>query len=365
MGSEGFFKATEPDGTAPPSGGVRRSRLLGIEQRLLRRLRGREFGPGTILVVGFSGGTDSLALAAALGRVADLGRVEIILAQVDHGLRPESPAEQDRAEEIARLLALRFHRLALDSHPAERHPGVGIEEAARRERFRVLAALCREAGARCLVLAHQRDDQAETVLLHLLRGAGLPGARGMAEWGERSVPWWDASDGVDVLGIWRPLLDEARVDLAAYIAARGLAAIADPSNDDHRFRRNEVRHVLLPQVEAVVPGAAAALARYGRLVAADDDALDGWARRLVRSGTAADGSFTLATLRHEPPAVARRAVRVWLGDQSRGTIEVTAERVEALLERIATEAGGRIELGGGWTAVARSGRLGLNRAGEG
>ena len=353
------------DPSARTSGAARRSRLVGIEQRLLERLRAREFDAGSVLVVGFSGGVDSLALAAALGRVACLGSATVHLAHVDHGLRLESRTEQDRAEETALRLGLPCHRLALADHPTLLHPGSGPEEAARRERYAALAALCRRIGARCLVLAHHRDDQAETVLLHLLRGAGLTGARGMAEWSERPVPWWDAAGDGASIAIWRPLLPEARVTLAAYVAGRGLRPVVDPSNDDRQFRRNSLRHEILPRIEIVVPGAAAALARYGRLVADDDAALEGWARRVATGATEANGSFTLAALRDQPTAVARRVLRIWLCEQGRGALEVTAERVEAVLERVVTGAGGRIEVGSGWTAVARSGRLRLDRAGEG
>jgi len=341
-----------------------RPRLVGLEQRLLGRLRARSFAPRSILLVGFSGGVDSLALAAALGRVASVAGVEPLLAHVDHGLRPESRTEQDRAERLAARLGLPFRRLALPVHPAAAHPGVGIEEAARRERYRALAALCRETGAIALVLGHQRDDQAETVLLHLLRGAGLAGARGMAEWSERSVPWWDAAADRVAIGVWRPLLEESRNDLAAYVAGRGLAPIPDPTNDDREFRRNLVRHAVLPRLEEVFPGAAAALARYGRLVGADDDALDAWAHRVLAKGAAADGSLDLAALEDEPAAVARRTIRAWLAAASRGTLDATAERVEALLGRATRRAGGRIEVGDGWTVVVTAGRLRLDSGEE-
>jgi tRNA(Ile)-lysidine synthetase-like protein len=328
-------------------------------------LRARRFEPGSILVLGFSGGIDSLALAAALARVAGLAQATVVLAHVDHGLRPESWTEQDGAFALARQLGLSLHRLALAEDPVRLHPGLGLEEAARRERYRELAALCGALDARALVLAHHRDDQAETVLLHLLRGAGLSGSRGMAEWTERRVPWWGVPENPQVLATWRPFLDEARVDLAAYTERHRLRPVGDPSNEDRRFRRNALRHDLLPRMEAAVPGAVAALARHARLVADDDDALETIGRRLAGSATMPDGSLTLPAVRDVPRAIARRVLRTWVGDQSRGAVEATAERIEALVDRASTGAGGRIDLGGGWTAMAESGRLRLKRAGEG
>lgn len=131
-----------------------------------------------------------------------------------------------------------------------RHPG-GLEAAAREARRAALAAL----GDDALALAHHRDDQAETVLFRAIRGAGVRGASGMRP--------------VDPSGpgpmIWRPLLDVPRADLLAHARSAGLAWVDDPSNADCGFSRNFLRHEVLPLVESRFPGAAAGLARMGRL----------------------------------------------------------------------------------------------------
>lgn len=345
-------------------GGTSASRLDGLEQRLLQRLRGRAFPPGSILIVGFSAGSDSLALAAALGRVAPLAAVTLVLAHVDHRLRPASDIEQERAAQLASVLGLPFRCLTLETYPSHIHPGVGIEEAARRERYLALGTLCRQTGAAALVLAHHRDDQAETVLLHLLRGSGLAGARGMAEWAERRVPWWSTTPEAMSLGTWRPLLTESHDLLAAYGHDRALVPVQDPSNDNPQFRRNALRHDVLPIMEEIMPGARAALARHGQLVADDDEALDGWAARVLDSALCRDGSLEPAALDGPPAAIGRRVIRQWLSLASGGMISAPAERVEALLAR-ARDGNGRIELGGGWTAVTTRHHYRLVRSTEG
>lgn len=315
---------------------------------------------GATVVVGFSAGPDSLALAAALGRVAPVLGLNLLLVHVDHRLRAESPAEQTAAAALAADLGLAFRARAIDEVPSAAHPGVGPEEAVRRERYRLLAETCREVGAACLALAHHRDDQAETVLLHLLRGAGLTGARAMAEWVVRPVPWWHETAGPP-LALWRPLLAEPRVALRAYVGQRQLAPLADPSNDDPTFRRNALRHRLLPLLDEIQPGAAATLARYAELVAADDEALDVWAESARAAAADADGSLRLASLRDVPVAIARRVVRQWLA-AAVGRTDVPAERVDALLGRGAR--GGRLEIGEGVAVVAQRGRLRVECGGE-
>ncbi|MDP9363337.1 MAG: tRNA lysidine(34) synthetase TilS, partial [Chloroflexota bacterium] len=284
---------------APESG--RRGGLVGFEQRVLARGRALACPPGTTVVVGFSGGADSLALAAALGRVCPRLGLVVRLAHVDHALRDISLQEQEQARGLAAALGLPFAGLRVAGDPQAIHPGVGLEEAARRERYRLLTSAVKggkvawdvaakdaspsirpsgldldaDAAPALLALAHHEADQAETVLLHLLRGAGLAGAAGMAERAEQTVPWWEDSSAAPIrLTLWRPLLAEPRTVVRAYAAGLGLAWVEDPSNEDCSLRRNALRREALPILERISPGATAALARYGRTAADDDAALE-------------------------------------------------------------------------------------------
>jgi tRNA(Ile)-lysidine synthetase-like protein len=344
---------------------------VGLEQRLARRLRRIEVVGDAALVVGFSGGADSLALASALTSVARERR--IVLAHVDHGLRTESAADAEAAAALAAALGLPLRVARIESDPRRLHPGVGLEESARRERYRLLAGVVADEAAAALVLAHHRDDQAETVLLHLLRGAGTAGAAGMAEWSVRPVPWWDepgagaasAKAAGRRLAIWRPLLGESREELRGYVTGLELAPIDDPTNDDLTFRRNLVRREFLPALERAWPGAPEALARYAALAAEDDAALAAAAGRALAGATVPDGLIANRVL-GEPLAIRRRIVRGWIGSAA-PNVEVSAERVEAVLKLLTPGRGGRrVEIGQGWAATARGGIVRLARQdGEG
>ncbi len=357
----------------PVPSAARRPGLAGLEQRLLARCRALALPPNAYLVVGFSGGADSLALAAALGRIAAAAEVQPVLVHVDHALREGSNEEQRRAAASAAALGVPFRAARVPDGTARRHPGVGPEEAARRERYRALSEAAGELGAQILVLAHHREDQAETVLLHLLRGGGLAGATGMAELAETAVPWWELSGAALGLRVWRPFLTEARADVRAYALATGVDPIEDPTNDDRAFRRNAIRHEALPLLEKIAPGATAALARFGRLAADDDAALEALAEAVLLRVTTADGGLRRDLLTAETPAVRRRVVRRWLRAGT-GFRSLTADRTEAVLGLIERGEGGRwIEIGDGWGVLAREGTLhveplpwsGMNGSGEG
>ena len=337
--------------------------LLGIEQRLLGRLRRLRLDAGQRVIVGFSGGPDSLALAVGLARVASRAGVVPVLGHVDHAARPESGADRAAALALASQLGLAFEQRVLAQPACELHPGVGPEEAMRRERFLGLASTARGHRTDVVALAHHAEDQAETVLLHLGRGAGLRGAGGMRELAPLTLPWWASDEPVRSLRVWRPFLEERRTDLAAYVGQARLEPRVDPSNDDPAYRRNAVRHQLLPLLEQVMPGSTAALARYAAL-AAEDEAIIGdlcgdWLAR-ARGG---DGTLTLVGLRSAPGILRGRIVRAWV-EETCGPPSISRERTEALL--LLAEAGGNggvVELGNG-RAVRRTRTVLLAQAGS-
>jgi tRNA(Ile)-lysidine synthase len=357
--------------TAPPAktrGRTRRQTPDGIEQRLLARARGAGFTSHDRIVVGFSGGRDSLALAAALRWVeASLG-VEPLLVHVDHRLRASSAEEALGAARLADSLNLAFEIVAVSSTPTDTHPGVGVEEAARRERYRSLFAVAGRCGARAVATAHHRGDQAETVLLHLLRGGGVHGAAGMAERSPSPVPSTALPHDISPERLktepwlWRPLLNEPREVIESYAAKLGLAPIEDPSNDDPSLRRNALRHEVLPVLEVHFPGAEVALARYATLAAEDDRALEAIALRLLGEGVDPGGRLVTAPLRSQTPAIQRRVIRRWLAE-STGASMLSAERTDAVLQLAQSGRGGTaLEIGEGWTVRLERGMLNAERA---
>jgi tRNA(Ile)-lysidine synthase len=304
--------------------------------------------------VGFSGGRDSLALAAALRWVGTRLGVEILLIHIDHGMRESSREEARRASVLAESLRLRCEVVPVALPLNELRGGVGIEEAARRERYHVLFDVASRERALAVVTAHHQEDQAETVLLHLLRGSGVHGAAGMGERSPAPVAARAASDispnpMPEQAWLWRPLLLESRAAIEAYVAELELEPVEDPSNQDLSLRRNVIRHKVLPLLEAEFPGAAAALARYGRLAAADDCFLDRLAGAVHDELTTADGTLDASRLVEQPLAIQRRVVQRWV--LLRTTVEaLSANRTAAILALAEERHGGRgVEIGEGWT----------------
>lgn len=332
---------------------------VGFEQRVLARLKRLGLPSGACVTVGFSGGADSLALAAVLARLAPVADVRVLPVCVDHGLRPESAGDAAACRQLAAELKLPIVSVRLSPDDLARHSGVGVEEAARRERY---VALCREAeaaGSTLVAVAHHREDQAETVLLHLLRGGGLHGARGMAELSSMTVPWWDPTSDREsrTIDVWRPFLDESRAAVRAYAGLTGLPPIADSSNDDPRFRRNRIRQEVLPLLRDVSPGADAALARYARIASAEDALLDDQARRALSRVRRFGPTLDARALSDEQPAVRRRVVLAWLHGFGVGD-ELSFDRIDAVLDAAARGRGGcKIEIGAGWAVVVTDGAL--------
>ena len=324
---------------------------VGFEQRLLARFRNAGIGLDQPLIVAFSGGPDSLALAAALRHVRAVTGVPLLLVHVDHGLRHASRDEAEVAAELGRQIGLDVVVRRVPVAPREAHPHAGVEEAARRERYRLLAEEAHRVGARFVATAHHREDQAETVLLHLLRGSGLHGAAGMAELAP--IPCVAASDiareeAPAHARLWRPLLGEPRAVILAYLEKQRLTPILDPSNDDCTLRRNALRHRVLPEMEAAFPGAAAAFARFAELAAEEDLLLEGMVSRALPRMVDPGKGMRRAALHEEPRALQRRMLRRWLVDVT-GESTIGAERVEAVLRwSNSTGAVGKIELPGGW-----------------
>jgi len=197
------------------------------------------FEPRPLLACAVSGGADSLALLLLACGWAGARGGTVLALTVDHGLRPEAAAEAQWVGETARRLGAR-HRVLTWRDPPRRGP---VQEAARAARLTLLAEACREAGCLHLLLAHHRDDQAETLLLRLGRGSGLDGLAGMAP--QRRLPG---------LRLLRPLLPVPKRRLEATLRAAGVAWIEDPANRDPRHERVRLRRLLAQSAEEGTAG---------------------------------------------------------------------------------------------------------------
>ncbi|WP_240695556.1 tRNA lysidine(34) synthetase TilS [Candidatus Chloroploca sp. Khr17] len=226
--------------------------------------------PEVLLLVAVSGGPDSLVLLHLLTRLRAQGGSQIHIAHLDHGIRPEAATEAQYVATLAATWGVPGTFARRDVPNLAKAHAEGLPAAARRARYHFLASTAMEIGADAVVVAHHADDQAETVLLHLLRGAGLAGLRGMRE----AVPWdaWAPSersrptqDGPVLL---RPLLAIAREQLLAYASLWQLEPVDDPSNRAERYARTRIRQ-LLPILANENPQLVATLGRTAQILADD------------------------------------------------------------------------------------------------
>lgn len=219
------------------------------------------------LVVGVSGGTDSLALMHVLANLREKLALHLHIATLDHGLRGEEGAADVRfVIETAQAWSLSVTAGHADVRTMSAEDGIGIEAAARRARYGFLASVAHEIGATHIAVAHNADDQVETVLLHLLRGTGLPGLAGM----RFSAPLPDHPD----LTLLRPLLNVSRADLEAYCREQGLQPRQDASNEDISYRRNRLRHEVMPALRQVSAQIKRNLTQLAAIVREEDDFID-------------------------------------------------------------------------------------------
>lgn len=270
------------------------------------------------VVVACSGGADSLALLA----LAIEARAAVVAVHVDHGLRPNSDRERTRVERAASRLGA-WGTVAKQVDVTD---GPNVEARARAARYAALDEARREVGAHTVLVGHTMDDQAETVLLALLRGSASAGLGGMP-----------ARRG----HVARPLLELRHAETLALCAALGLDPLDDPMNGDERFHRSWIRHDLLPMLSAragrdLVP----VLARQAGVLRAESDYLDALAREALERAGDPPQVRVIAAL---DPVVARRAVRLACGSPP-----VPLAHVDAVLDvvharRLAHELpGGRV-----------------------
>ena len=286
---------------------------------------------GARVCVGLSGGRDSVVLLHALSHLAQSFGAPMILSavHVHHGISPNADAWADFCAELCRTCGVPLDIVRVD---VPRDSGEGLEAAARRMRHGVFA----ERDADWLTLAHHRDDQAETVLLNLLRGAGIAGAAGM-------LPERPQARGPALI---RPLLDVPRTQIEAYAVAHGLRWIDDESNEDVHYRRNFLRREIIPRLEEKFSGAQRSLARAASHFAEGAELLNELAaidRAALRTPA---GRIGLAGFNALPPARARNLLRhEWLSagfrapdtrwiDEARHQLSTANALSETCLEKV-------------------------------
>ncbi|MDX6406098.1 MAG: tRNA(Ile)-lysidine synthase [Blastocatellia bacterium] len=315
-------------------------------------------------VVAVSGGADSVALLLALDELIKSGRLTIdaLVAHLNHRLRGKAG---DADARWVALLAKRLgHKAAIGSVDVKQRAaktGDNLEQAARRARYEFLENKASNTRANIVLTAHTMDDQAETVLLNLLRGSGGKGLGGVE-------PVRPISAGSKI-SLARPLLSWAqRQDTEKYCRQQGVEFRSDAMNLDENFARVRVRRQLIPLMQTFNPKLVACLARTAELLRDDSSALEQGAGRLLELSlepelTAVDGEGAGNLLRIDllalaPPALRRRALRHWLG-RCRGDLKRLELVHIVALERLLLNGGGgrTIELPGGATVTRKLGLL--------
>lgn len=309
---------------------------------------------GRPLLAGVSGGPDSLCLLHAL-HALELP-APLVVVHVDHQLRAgESQADAAYVEARCRTLGVPAIVRAVDVRGHRRQHRLTLEEAARDLRLRVFADLSADLGAEAVLVGHTLDDQAETVLLHVLRGSGIAGLGGM-----EPVTRLETGGGAVVLG--RPLLVTSRAETEAYCKQNGLEPRRDASNVSLAYTRNRVRHELLPVMRTFNPAVTEALTRLASSARNAAAFLDLEVQKVWAGVVTAEGrglAIDRAALRAVPPALATHLLRRAVLEVSGSLDGISAGHLGQLQHLAAGSTGKRVRLPGGVMCVVEYGRLNL------
>jgi tRNA(Ile)-lysidine synthase len=342
------------------SAAKRREPLSSFARGLVREWRslGLETAGGR-LVVAVSGGADSVALMLALDELirARKIRTELVVAHLNHRLRQAAAEDARWVESLAKRLGHQVVVRGADIKTRARKSHDNLEQAARRARYEFFGKVAKSNKSNLVVTGHTLNDQAETVVLNLIRGSGSDGLRGI----EPVRPLVAGGE----IALVRPLVSWAtRADTESYCRRRSIEYREDTMNFDESFARVRVRRQLLPLVEQFNPRFIQGVARTAEILREDNIALDKAAMRLLELSANSPHQKRVPTslrgdlLRTAPTALRRRALRFWLGQQRGNLRRLEHAHIIAIEKLLLSNKSGRaIELPGGATAFRRDGML--------
>ena len=295
------------------------------------------FADGDKIVVACSGGPDSLALLDILARLAPAHHLQLLVCYVHHGIRRAADEEVERVRQEAarRHCAFVCCRSNVPAVAAREHRS--LEAVGRDERYRLLRQEAKKWQARAIAVAHHRNDQAETVLLHVLRGSGLSGLKGMQP--KRG----------DII---RPLLDLTRQEIDEYIEKQQLRPCHDETNDSDVFFRNRIRLHLLPYLKQYNPAIVADLNRLAQLAQADDDVLQQETARIYAALAVCQQETVCVDKKKflvQPLAVQRRIIRLLCQDVTGSMKNISFQHLETV-RKLAFKGAGKQFQTGTWLA---------------
>ena len=296
-------------------------------------LRHRMIDTGDIVVAGLSGGPDSASLLLGLVMLREeLGIRHICAVHVNHGLRGEEAARDEAySRHLAESLGVEFRSFHFCVGEAAKRWKMGSEEAGRRIRYDTFASVSREIGARKTAVAHNSDDQAETILMRILRGTGIRGLTGIEYVRE-------AGEG----RIIRPVLDISRREIESFCRENGLTPVRDSTNDRPVYTRNKIRLELLPYLkEEYNPAVELALVRLGKSAKEDDDYLTSEAGKIIKKcWNTVEKSLDTGETAEIHPAVLKRVIRQAAEAAGAGR-DLDEKKINAVVDLIKREREGK------------------------
>ena len=324
-----------------------------VEAKLQDALERNGYTDGnSLLVVAVSGGPDSVALLHALLKFMEKGYLQLHVAHLDHDFRGEVAVEDARfVSELANSLGLPSTVEKIDPMDYKKKMKISsFEELARELRYNFLARVARDTGGTAVAVGHTADDLAETVMMHIIRGSGIRGLRGMSEFST-----WVSRDGSDSVALFRPMLEVTKEDMAVYCRSHWIAFRDDPGNVLNRFTRNRIRHKLLPELRNYNPKIREALTRLARSAELETDYLEKavsevWPSVAKRSGDSVTLSKSALASMH--PFLQRsmfvRAYRELAGDTRR----LEAAHIDAIENLVNGASGKALDLPRGLQLVS-------------
>ena len=215
---------------------------------------------GNVVGVGVSGGVDSMCLIHYLNSVKEQLDIEVVGIHINHGIREESYDEARFVLEKCKEMGIRVYKFTIDSNKIAKEKKLSLETAAREGRYGVFDALVKKDIVDKIALAHHMSDQAETILMHLFRGAGIKGAKGMEP----------IRDGIYI----RPMLNVSKKEILEYASMNNIEYVEDNSNNDNSYSRNYMRNVVMKDILERWPNAIEAINSFSHTVCEDDDYID-------------------------------------------------------------------------------------------
>ncbi len=310
-----------------------------LEKQIKSFLEQKGFaGKDRLLLVGVSGGPDSICLLHALRTVAKDAGVRLHAAHLNHGLRGnESKADAAYVQSLAKGLGLPSTIRLADTLAFKKAHKQTTEQAARELRYRFFYALAKELKADAVVLGHTADDQAETVLMHMIRGAGLKGIGGMSGTSE-----WRMKSGAPAVTILRPLLNITRKETHEYCDKLKLEPRTDSSNQSTEFWRNRIRLHLMPELRKHNPEIVSSLQRLATLARESDDFINVAAHNVFNSLGSASGdgiAFRADRFQQVHKTVQGAAIRIAIKTVSGSLDDIEETHVDAVLSLLNARAG--------------------------